>query len=51
MKCSICRNEINTEHGHNAEPINNGRCCEMCNQMIVIPKRYNDLIKSMERKD
>ena len=23
-KCSICTNEIYTEHGHNAEPINNG---------------------------
>ena len=39
MECSICKNEIYTEHGNNAEPINNGRCCDMCNQKIVIPFR------------
>ena len=39
MDCSICKNEIYTEFGHNAEPINNGRCCDMCNQTVVIPRR------------
>ena len=25
--------------GHNAEPINDGRCCDNCNTNVVIPKR------------
>ena len=43
MNCSICKQRINTEHGHNAEPINNGRCCDMCNQTKVIPRRIEDI--------
>ena len=43
MKCSICKNEIYTEHGHNAEPINDGRCCDMCNQTVVIPFRIKEM--------
>ena len=43
MKCSICKNEIYTEHGHNAQPVNNGRCCEMCNQTVVIPFRIKEM--------
>ena len=39
MKCSICKNKIYTEFGHNAAPINKGRCCEMCNFTKVIPAR------------
>ncbi len=39
MDCSICHIEINDEFGHNAEPINTGRCCETCNFEFVIPKR------------
>ena len=39
MDCSICHTEINDEFGHNAEPINKGRCCETCNFEFVIPKR------------
>ena len=39
MDCSICKDKINDKYGHNAEPINNGRCCNICNQTIVIPRR------------
>ena len=39
MNCSICKNKIYTEHGHNAQPINNGRCCDTCNLMYVVPTR------------
>ena len=42
-KCSICNyNEIGT-YGHNAAPINNGRCCGWCNNNFVIPKRIEIL--------
>ena len=51
MNCSICRDEIQPQpvsgwdEGHNAEPINKGRCCGMCNDMIVTPKRISQYIE------
>jgi hypothetical protein len=36
--CSICRHEI-SDHGHNAQPITNGRCCDVCNATVVEPAR------------
>ncbi len=52
MKCSICKNDIQPQRnelgqvmwdkGHNAEPVNSGRCCDECNWMVVIPKRLED---------
>jgi len=50
MKCSICKNEIDKhvnpetgevywDQGHNAEPINDGRCCDDCNATKVLPTR------------
>lgn len=44
MNCSICKKEIPTrldgwDKGNNAEPVNNGRCCDHCNETVVIPAR------------
>ena len=49
MKCSICNSEIEKQvdengkviwdQGNNAEPINDGRCCDICNMMIVLGAR------------
>jgi len=45
--CSICGGEITPEPvsgwalGHNAEPVNDGRCCTVCNDLVVIPARLN----------
>ena len=50
MKCSICKNDIEKQihpvtgkifwtEGHNAQPINDGRCCSKCNREVVIPER------------
>lgn len=53
MKCSICDGEIEKQYmvkpsgervmywdgGHNAEPVNTGRCCQSCNDNVVIPVR------------
>lgn len=36
--CSICGQEY-YGYGNNAQPINNGRCCDECNRMAVIPMR------------
>lgn len=50
MKCSICKNEILIEsngwaEGHNAEPVNDGRCCCNCNVNVVIPERLKRFTK------
>lgn len=52
MKCSICHGPILPEPhgwagGHQAAPINDGRCCSECNSQIVIPAR----IAIMRRQD
>ena len=49
-KCSICKQPINPDPsgwdgGHNAEPINSGRCCGMCNDMVVTPRRISEYIE------
>jgi hypothetical protein len=43
-KCSICEEIImpdldGWDGGHNAEPINSGKCCGFCNARIVTPTR------------
>jgi len=44
-KCSICGIRY-LGHGHNAQPVNNGRCCDMCNTTHVIRARLSQLALS-----
>ena len=44
MNCSICNNEINDKFGNNAEPVNDGRCCNDCNSTVVIPARIKEML-------
>lgn len=37
--CSICGRVMIEEFGNNAQPVNNGRCCNNCNFTVVIPAR------------
>ncbi len=43
LKCSICgctiKDKMGWKYGNNAQPINNGRCCDNCNDMVVVPQR------------
>jgi len=49
MKCCICGGEIEKkrtpdgkvywDQGSNALPVKDGRCCDICNVMEVIPAR------------
>ena len=50
QKCSICGHRFEG-FGHNAYPINEGRCCNMCQGRIVMPIRAltNDLVEIKER--
>jgi len=51
-KCSICKgkieplrhpdtNEVVWDKGNNAEPVNKGRCCDVCNLTVVVPMRLS----------
>ena len=48
--CSICHlpipDKMGWRHGNNAEPVNEGRCCDDCNSLVVIPAR---LVNAMKR--
>ena len=50
QKCSICGHRFEG-FGHNAYPINEGRCCNMCQGRIVMPIRAltNHLVEIKER--
>lgn len=37
LECSICFRMF-TEFGNNAEPINEGRCCDSCNTKVVLAR-------------
>src|SRR5262245_25894541 len=36
--CSICRGSFEG-YGNNSQPVNDGRCCDICNRAVVIPVR------------
>ena len=38
MDNQICQKRYE-EYGNNAQPVNNGDCCDKCNNEIVIPAR------------
>ena len=47
--CSICGKNYEG-YGNNAQPVNNGRCCDECNITIVVPRRFQDA-KNRREKD
>lgn len=34
-KCSICGQPLGSKHGHNAQPLKDGRCCNVCNVLVT----------------
>ena len=59
-KCSICEGaieekvnpltgEVYWRGGNNAQPINDGRCCDTCNDLVVLPERIKQMMEA-ERK-
>ena len=36
--CSICKEDMFDQFGHNAQPINDGICCDDCNTLVVIER-------------
>ncbi len=50
MKCCICNDLIlpnamnGWDKGNNAEPVMEGRCCDMCDGTVVMTRRINNAI-------
>lgn len=38
MNCSICHKKLKGA-GNNAKPVNDGRCCDRCDNEVVTPAR------------
>ncbi len=48
--CSICGKKYEG-YGNNAQPVNDGRCCDKCNVLIVVPRRMQDAKNKKEEFD
>ena len=48
MKCSICNKDFEG-FGNNAEPINDGVCCDDCNNLVLV-ERIDDIINKGDVK-
>lgn len=46
--CSICQRPYDGP-GNNAQPVNDGRCCNTCNH-IIIAARFNKLFYAEKRR-
>jgi hypothetical protein len=46
--CSICEQPYEG-FGNNASPINDGQCCDTCNEIVVIPARLHLLQDEVAR--
>jgi len=49
MICSICQNEY-TGHGNNAQPVNEGRCCDTCNSVVIVA-RMNQMRRRTRKEE
>ena len=50
QKCCLCDSTF-YDYGHNAEPLEKGRCCDNCNFTKVIPFRIAVLTNREKRQD
>jgi predicted aldo/keto reductase-like oxidoreductase len=54
MLCSICFNDIPSvqgwDSGNNADPINMGRCCNKCDNNVVIPARLTMMTRRISNE-
>tara|TARA_R100000808_G_scaffold7062_1_gene20732 strand:+ start:15473 stop:16015 length:543 start_codon:yes stop_codon:yes gene_type:complete len=52
IACCLCGNDIEPQgewyHGNNAEPLEDGRCCNSCNLEKVVPARLDNLPISLK---
>lgn len=48
--CSICHLTIIDQYGNNAWPINESRCCDSCNGLVIVA-RINQMKKRQKRRN
>ena len=48
--CSICHGPI-AGWGHNAQPVKDARCCDICNDIYVIPYRLALIMDKRKTED
>lgn len=48
--CSICQT-LFSGWGNNAQPVNDGRCCDKCNRDIVIPARLMMIFRTYKHDE
>ena len=46
--CSICGEKF-VGHGNNAQPVNDGTCCDVCNMKVVVPKRFEIYFETQKK--
>jgi len=55
LTCSICQLPIPAKGtwrgGNNAHPVNDGRCCDDCDNGVVIPARINMMRQAAEKEE
>lgn len=49
--CSICGDPNWPDGNHNAEPINSGRCCGICNTTVVVPARIARITQGRDPRE
>jgi len=49
--CSICQEPLEGRWANNAQPINDGECCNMCDANIVLPARLKRLQLGVSLRD
>jgi len=54
MECCICKSEIELvgdwSEGHNADPVQDGRCCGSCNATVVLPARLGQVEQTLKAR-
>lgn len=55
-KCVICKNwitptEYGWSYGNNAAPIAEGRCCDDCNQIVILTRMTYNRIRMVMNND
>jgi hypothetical protein len=49
FRCSICQRIVMEQYGNNAHPVNDGKCCDECDWLVVIPARIRLVKERMGR--
>lgn len=49
--CCFCGKSLSLVESHNARPVREGRCCDECNTLYVLPERIKELSKALNHPE